>query len=53
MHASKTEPPTDKLLASVAQDLAEWRLACGPPEPAALIFPTYDGDEWKLHDWQS
>lgn len=50
VHASKTERPrTVKLLAPLAQDLAEWRLASGRPEPSALIFPTYDGDEWKLH----
>ena len=54
MHASKTERPrTVKLLAPLAQDLAEWRLASGRPEPAALIFPTHGGDEWKLHDWQN
>ena len=54
VHASKTERPrTVKLLVPLAQDLAEWRLASGRPEPYALIFPTYDGDEWKLHDWQN
>ena len=54
MHASKTERPRIvKLLAPLAQDLAEWRLASGRPEPAALIFPTHDGDGWKLCDWQN
>ncbi len=54
VHASKTERArTVKLLAPLAQDLAEWRLASGRPPPSALIFPTHDGDEWKLHDWQN
>ena len=25
----------------------------GEARAAALIFPTHDGDEWKLHDWQN
>ena len=25
----------------------------GRPPPSALIFPTHDGDAWKLHDWQN
>ncbi len=25
----------------------------GEPQPSALIFPTHDGDDWKLHDWQN
>jgi site-specific recombinase XerD len=54
VHASKTERPrTIKLLAPLAQDLAEWRLASGRPDQTALIFPTHDGDDWKLHDWQN
>jgi integrase len=54
VHASKTERPrTIKLLAPLAQDLAEWRLASGRPPSSALIFPTHDGDDWKLHDWQN
>jgi hypothetical protein len=28
-----------------------WRRAW--PPLTALIFPTHDGDEWKLHDWQN
>jgi len=52
VHASKTERPrTIKLLPPLVQDLAEWRLASGRPPSRALIFPTHDGDEWKLHDW--
>jgi hypothetical protein len=54
VHASKTERPrTIKLLAPLVQDLAEWRLGSGRPPASALIFPTHDGDEWKLHDWQN
>ena len=54
VHASKTERArTIKLLAPLAQDLAEWRLASGRPPPSELIFPTHDGDEWKLHDRQN
>ena len=54
VHASKTERSrTIKLLAPLAQDLAEWRLASGRPPASALIFPTHDGDDWKLHDWQN
>lgn len=54
VHASKTERArTIKLLAPLAQDLAEWRLASGRPPPSELISPTHDGDEWKLHDRQN
>ena len=54
VHASKTERPrTIRLLPPLAQDLAEWRLASGRPNATELIFPTHDGDEWKLHDWQN
>jgi hypothetical protein len=54
VHASKTErPPTIRLLAPLARDLAEWRLASGRPPPTALMFPTHNGDAWKLHDWQN
>lgn len=54
VHASKTERSrTIKLLAPLVQDLAEWRLASGRPPAGALMFPTHDGDDWKLHDWQN
>jgi integrase len=54
VHASKTERArTIKLLPPLVQDLAEWRLASGRPPSSALIFPTTDGDDWKLHDWQN
>jgi integrase len=54
VHASKTERPrVIKLLAPLAQDLNEWRLACGRPPDGALICPTHDGNEWELHDRQN
>jgi integrase len=53
VHASKTERArTIKLLSPLAQDLAAWRLVPGRPPSSALIFPTADGDDCKLHDWQ-
>jgi integrase len=53
-HASKTERSrTVDVPAPLAQDLAEWRLACGRPPDDTLICPTHDGDEWRLHDWQN
>src|SRR3954447_22827148 len=32
-----------RLLAALATDLAEWRLVCGRPSEATLVFPTEDG----------
>jgi integrase len=54
VHASKTERPrVIELLAPLAQDIAEWRMACGRPPDDALICPTHDGNEWQLHDRQN
>jgi integrase len=54
VYASKTRRERRvRLLDPLAQDLAEWRLACGRPPDSALIVPTRDGDEWKRHDWQN
>jgi integrase len=54
VHASKTERSrVVDVLAPLAQDLAEWRLACGRPPDNALICPTHDGDAWRLHDRQN
>jgi integrase len=54
VYASKTERArTIKLLAPLAQDLAEWRLASGRPPDDALVFPTTDGNAWQLHDRQN
>jgi integrase len=54
IHASKTEKDrVVDLLAPLAQDLAEWRLAQGRPPGSALIFPRGGGNDWQLHDWQN
>jgi hypothetical protein len=53
-HAGKTERDrVVDVLAPLAQDLAEWRLAQGRPAGKALIFPRQGGKEWQLHDWQN
>jgi integrase len=44
---------TVDLVSPLAADLAEWRLACGRPDPDALVFPTRDGAAWTAHDWQN
>jgi len=54
VHAGKTERArVVDVLAPLAQDLAEWRLASGRPSAGALIFPRAQGREWQLHDWQN
>jgi integrase len=54
VHASKTERArVIDVLAPLAQDLAEWRLALGRPPAGTLIFPRTGGHEWQLHDWQN
>lgn len=48
-----------ELLAPLAQDLAEWRLASGRPGPRELLFPRQQvpqsrvraSVEWQTHDW--
>jgi len=50
--ASKTGRPRDvDLLAPLAQDLAEWRMACGRPADDALIVARPTGGEWTRSDW--
>ncbi|MBV9536717.1 MAG: site-specific integrase [Solirubrobacterales bacterium] len=39
------------LLAPLAQDLAEWRLASGRPRDKQLIVPRPTGGEWTREDW--
>lgn len=39
------------LLAPLAQDLAEWRMACGRPGPNELIVPRVRGGAWGREDW--
>jgi len=52
VYAGKTERGrVVRLLTPLSQDLAEWRMASGRPSPEALIFPTYDGDDWTRQDW--
>jgi integrase len=35
------------MLRPLAQDLAEWRIACGRPDDEALVFPAFDGRYWR------
>jgi integrase len=52
VYAGKTERArVVRLLTPLSQDLAEWRLASGRPSPEALVFPTYDADDWTRQDW--
>ena len=51
VHAPKTrrhstQPRSVRLLAPLAQDLREWRLASGRPDDAAPVIPGRDGGEW-------
>lgn len=51
--ATKTGRERDvDLLAPVAQDLAEWRLACGRPS-SGLIVPRPSGGDWTKGDWDN
>jgi integrase len=38
---------TVRLLAPLATDLAEWRLACGRPDSSSLVFPGWNGEPWR------
>ncbi|MDQ2984066.1 MAG: site-specific integrase [Actinomycetota bacterium] len=42
-----------RLLAPLAADLAEWRLACGRPADFELVFQTRAGRLWADHDWRN
>jgi len=42
-----------RLLAPLAADLAEWRLASGRPVGDELVFPTPGGELWRAHDWRN
>jgi integrase len=44
---------TVELVAPLAADLTEWRLASGRPDDAQLVFPTPRGAPWTKHDWQN
>lgn len=64
VHAPKTrrhnpQPRTVRLLAPLAQDLREWRLACGRPDADSPVIPALDGSEmtenafemWRGRAW--
>jgi integrase len=40
-----------RMLAPVAQDLAEWRMRSGRPGDKTLVFPRDDGEPWTTHNW--
>lgn len=42
---------TVRLVAPLAADLREWRMASGRPGDEALVFPGRDGDAWTKDDW--
>ena len=42
-----------QLLAPLAADLAEWRLASVRSGNDALVFPGHGGDHWRDHDWKN
>jgi integrase len=50
--ATKTGRARDvDLIAPLAQDLAEWRMACGRPGDDELIIPRPSGGQWTREDW--
>jgi integrase len=52
VYATKTSRPRDvDLLAPLAQDLAEWRLASGRPANDELVVPRPSGGKWGREDW--
>ena len=54
VHATKTHSTrTVRLLAPLAADLAEWRLACGRPPETALLVPSSAGAHWRDHDFRN
>ena len=44
---------TVRLLAPLAQDLREWRMAAGRPTDRELIFPAANGGPWSTPAYQS
>ena len=50
--ATKTSRPRDvDLIAPLAQDLAEWRMACGRPQDDELVIPRPSRGQWTREDW--
>ena len=47
------QTPSVRLLAPLATDVAEWRLACGRPDGSTLVFPGLEGRPWADHDWRN
>jgi integrase len=51
---NKTHRPRwTPLLAALASDLREWRLASGRPGPSAPVIPAHDGEAWQADDWRN
>jgi integrase len=53
---SETKTPrrrTVRLLSELADDLNEWRLRSGRPDPRALVFPGHDGRPWTRTAYQN
>lgn len=42
---------TVRLLAPLAADLKEWRMASGRPRDTALVFPNATGEGWTKDEW--
>jgi integrase len=42
-----------RLLAPLAKDLAEWRIASGRPDESSLVFPTGAGKPWSDTDFRN
>ncbi len=42
-----------RLLRQLAQDLREWRFACGRPAEDALVIPGIKGGPWTKTDWEN
>jgi integrase len=42
---------TVRLLAPLAADLKEWRMASGRPGDTALVFPSATGEGWTKDEW--
>ena len=54
LKATKTgQSRSVRLLAPLAMDLVEWRLASGRPDDDALVFAARDGVPWRAHDWRN
>jgi len=54
VHAPKTHRDRIvKLLAPLAQDLAEWRLQAGRPAGTELVFPRTIPGPWATTDWRN